>query len=121
MTNLFANPAMQLGLALTVLVIVIAIAFWLLGRLRDYNSQAQPGPLEGLSNLEEMLRKGDISEKEFRTIQASARAHLVSSVSTKTQNTHSNVSSPSFSASNASESVNSVNGEKPDTNPSTTS
>lgn len=99
MTDLIATPTVQLGLAMTILVVVIAVTFWVLGRLHDYTTQDQPQPLGGLSNLEEMLRKGDISEKEFRTITASTRARLTSPGSSETPSAHSidsasNVSQP---------------------------
>ncbi|MFK8111077.1 MAG: hypothetical protein AB8B91_02685 [Rubripirellula sp.] len=70
---MFAAPAVQAGLAVAILVVVIAVAFWLLERLRDYTTQDRLDTTDALANLEEMLRKGDISEAEFRTIQASAR------------------------------------------------
>lgn len=89
MTDLIATPTVQLGLAMTILVVVIAVTFWVLGRLHDYTTQDQPQPFGGLSNLEEMLRKGDISEKEFRTIKASTRARLTSSGSSMTPSAHS--------------------------------
>lgn len=85
MPDIFAAPAMQAGLAMTVLLVVIAGAIWLLGRLRDYTTQDHQAPQEGFVNLEEMLRKGDISEAEFRKIQTSARSPVVSSSSTQSQ------------------------------------
>lgn len=89
MTDLIATPTVQLGLAMTVLVVVIAVTFWVLGRLHDYTTQDQPQPFGGLANLEEMLRKGDISEEEFRTIKASTRARLTSPSSSETPSAHS--------------------------------
>jgi hypothetical protein len=82
MPEMMETPAMRAGLAMTILLVVITFAFWLLGRLRDYTTQDQHRRSEGLGNLEEMLRKGEISEAEFRTIQSSARSHLASSHST---------------------------------------
>ncbi len=82
MPDMIETPAMRAGLAMTILLVVITFAFWLLGRLRDYTTQDQHQGSEGLGNLEEMLRKGEISEAEFRTIQSSARTHLASSLST---------------------------------------
>lgn len=70
---------------MTILLVVISGAFWLLGRLRDYTTQDRPAPQEGFANLKEMLRKGDISEAEFRNIKASARSSVVSSTSTQSQ------------------------------------
>ncbi|TWT66153.1 hypothetical protein CA85_30170 [Allorhodopirellula solitaria] len=70
---------------MTVLLVVIIGAVWLLGRLRDYTTQDRPTPQEGLVNLEEMLRKGDISEAEFRNIQSSARSQAAPSNSVPSQ------------------------------------
>lgn len=79
MSDIFTTTPVQLGLGITIIAVVIAVAFWLLRRLRDYTTQDHPEPGLNLSNLEEMLRKGDISEEEYRTIEASAHARLVSS------------------------------------------
>lgn len=73
-TDVIAKPAVQAGIALVVLAILIALAFWVLARLRDYNTDDQLGTSEVFANLEEMRRKGDISEEEFRTIQAARRS-----------------------------------------------
>lgn len=88
MTDVFANPTVRLALAVPVLLILIALGFWLMGRLRDYTTDDRHEPLGALVNLEEMLRNGDISEEEFRTIKASARSRLASS-STKRSETES--------------------------------
>lgn len=85
MPDIFATPAVRSGLAMTILLVVIAGAFWLLGRLRDYTTQDRPAPHEGFVNLKEMLRKGDISEAEFRNIETSARSSVVSSTSIQSQ------------------------------------
>ncbi|MCC9641735.1 hypothetical protein LOC71_05575 [Rhodopirellula sp. JC740] len=73
-TDVIAKPAVQAGIALVVLAILIALAFWVLARLRDYTTDDQLEAPELLANLEEMRRKGDISEEEFRTIQAATRS-----------------------------------------------
>lgn len=82
---------------MTILIVVILIAFWLLGRLRDYTTQDQQHASEGLVNLKEMLRKGDISEAEFRTIQSATRSQRVSSAPTKAHPVRSPPSSSEFS------------------------
>lgn len=87
-TDVIAKPAVQAGLALAILAVVIALAFWVLARLRDYNTDDQLDTEELLANLEEMHRKGDISEEEFRTIQSATRA-------TSASTTHSPVPSAS--------------------------
>ena len=72
--ELLSDPAVKAGLALLVLIIVSAVAFFLVSRLRDYTSGDRDPASEGLLNLEEMRLKGDISEEEFRTIQAASGA-----------------------------------------------
>ena len=73
MMELLSDPAVKAGLALLVLIIVSAAAFFLVSRLRDYTSGDRESSDECLLNLEEMRLKGDISEEEFRTIQAASR------------------------------------------------
>ena len=69
MTDFFAAPTVQVGIALLVLCILIAAAFYLVSSFRDYTAQDQESTAEALFKLEEMHRKGDISDEEFRTIQ----------------------------------------------------
>jgi uncharacterized membrane protein len=60
----------QLGVGLVVLGILIAAGFYLVSIFRDYAADDQEDTSSVLANLEEMHRKGDISDQEFRTIQA---------------------------------------------------
>ncbi len=71
--EILSDPAVKAGLALLVLIIVSAFAFLLVSRLRDYTSGDWDSASDGLLNFEEMRLKGDISEEEFRTIQAATR------------------------------------------------
>ena len=70
MTDFFVTPSMQAGLAVLVLCVLIAAAFYLVSSFRDYTAQDQESTTEALFKLEEMHRKGDINDKEFRTIKA---------------------------------------------------
>ncbi len=72
--ELLSDPAVKAGLALLILIILSAAAFFLVARLRDYTSGDRDSTSDGLLNFEEMRLKGDISEEEFRTIQAATRA-----------------------------------------------
>jgi len=74
MMDLMSDPAVKPGLALLVLIVLAALAVFLVSRLRDYTAKDWDSTREGLSNFEEMRLKGDISEEEFRTIQAAAKA-----------------------------------------------
>ena len=73
MSDVFANPAVQAGGAVLVLCILIAGAFYLLSSFRDYTAEDREDAPDPLAKLREMHRKGDISEEEFRTIQATAQ------------------------------------------------
>lgn len=70
LTQLLERSVVQAGLAIVVLLILIATAFWLLARYRDYAAQDRQDAQEVFANLREMHLRGDITEEEFRTIQA---------------------------------------------------
>ena len=70
--ELLGDPAVKAGLALLILTILSAAAFFLVARLRDYTSGDRDLTDQGLLNFEEMRLKGDISEEEFRTLQAAS-------------------------------------------------
>lgn len=72
--ELLSDPTVKAGLALLVLIVVSAAAFFLVARLRDYTNRDWDTSSSGLLNFEEMRLKGDISEEEFRTIQAASHA-----------------------------------------------
>jgi uncharacterized membrane protein len=68
MTDFFAAPTVQAGIAVVILCVLIAAAFFLVSSYRDYTAQDQASTSEAVDNLEEMHRRGDISDAEFRTI-----------------------------------------------------
>ena len=72
MSDFFASPMVQAGLATLVLCILIAGGFYLLSIFRDYAAEDREPNSDPLANLREMHRKGDISDQEFRTIEATA-------------------------------------------------
>lgn len=74
MSKWLEDPNVQLVAGLLVLCILTAIGFSLVSRFRDYAAQDRDIAVDALANLEEMHRKGDISEEEFRTIQAKAES-----------------------------------------------
>ncbi|MEO1528808.1 MAG: hypothetical protein AAFX06_25595 [Planctomycetota bacterium] len=69
-----SDPTVKAGIAILVLIVLSAVAFFLVARLRDYTAQDWDSSSRGLSNFEEMRLKGDISDEEFRTIEAAAHA-----------------------------------------------
>ena len=76
MTDFFADPTVRAVIAILVLCILIAIAFKFMASFRDYTAQDQENAEDVLANLREMHLKGDISDEEFRTIQATTHSHL---------------------------------------------
>lgn len=70
MSDFFASPAVQAGTAVLVLCILIAAGFYLVSSYRDYAADDRDNGGDPLEKLREMHRKGDISDQEFRTIQA---------------------------------------------------
>jgi uncharacterized membrane protein len=71
MWDWLALPAVQAVIALVILSILITAGFWLVSIFRDRATEDSSEPLDPLTNFEEMRRRGDISEAEFRTIKAS--------------------------------------------------
>ena len=70
MSDFFADPTVQASAAVLILCVPIAAGFYLVSSFRDYTAEDMGNADDALANLEEMHRKGDISDEEFRTIQA---------------------------------------------------
>ena len=68
---------MQVGVAMLILCILIAAAFYLVSSFRDYAAEDRDSSAEALANLQEIRLKGDISDAEFRTIEATTHRHPV--------------------------------------------
>lgn len=75
MTDFFAAPTVQAGVAVLILCVLLAAAFYLVSSFRDYTAQDQASTPEALDNLKEMHRRGDISDAEFRTIKTRTQQH----------------------------------------------
>ena len=70
MSDFFTAPAVQAGAAILVLCVLISAAFYLVSSYRDYAAEDKEHVDQALSKLQEMHRKGDISDEEFRTIKS---------------------------------------------------
>jgi len=81
-----------------ILCILIADGFYVVASFRDYAGNNRRGPHFADSNLLEMLRRGDISEAKFRTIQT--KSHGVSIVKGETQSPPVEITSLNSSAKN---------------------
>ena len=80
MSDFFAIPTVQTVFSVLVLGILIAAGVWLVSIFRDRIDDDRESTPELLSNFEEMAREGDISESEFRTIEAVMGENLSSDV-----------------------------------------
>lgn len=70
MSDLLASPVVQSGAAVLILCVLTVAAFYVVSSYRDYVAEDQEVASEALANLREMHRNGDITDEEFRTIQA---------------------------------------------------
>ena len=76
MPDFLTTPTAQAGFAVLILCVLIALGFYLVSSFRDYAA----GAPDVLANLQERHRKGDISDEEFRTIQATTHPQSTKSV-----------------------------------------
>ena len=74
LTIVAAVSVVRIVVAMAVLCVVVALGVYVVSIFRDYGDAGGQSPSATLPNLEEMLRQGDISEDEYRTIKASNRA-----------------------------------------------
>lgn len=70
MLEILNNPIAQLALSVLFLSVMIALGYAGVSSLRDWSRKSESLTPEPLSNFEEMRREGDISEAEFRNIEA---------------------------------------------------
>lgn len=66
------------GVILSVLVVA---AFYVVATFRDYGDDGGREDSETLANLDELHRRGDISDLEYRRIQSSTRREIVGGTS----------------------------------------
>ena len=76
MNQLSSDTLVSLLLWLVVLFGVVTAGWLVVRRFRDSNESDQHTPDLGLTNLQEMAERGDISDKEYRTIKAVLGARL---------------------------------------------
>lgn len=73
MSELLNGTVAQVVLGTVILCVLVAIAVYLVASFRDCGDEGTLGPNETLANVDRMRARGDISEAEYRTIQASTR------------------------------------------------
>ncbi len=81
MNQIPLSTLVSLLLWLAVLIGLITAGWLIVRRFRDSNADDQPSPELGLTNLQEMAERGDISDKEYRTIKAVLGARLRQGIS----------------------------------------
>lgn len=70
MLDFLNQPVIQAALSLLILVVVTALGHQWVSRLRDLSRKSEDLTRETPAKFEEMRREGDISEAEFRKIEA---------------------------------------------------
>lgn len=68
MQEFLTTPAAKALLWVTILLILLAVSYYLVRRFRDRTDDGGQTASDLLTNFREMRREGDISETEFRTI-----------------------------------------------------
>jgi uncharacterized membrane protein len=68
MQEFLTTPIARAVLWISVLLIMLAVGYYLVRRFRDRIDDDRPTASELLTNFREMRQEGDISEAEFRTI-----------------------------------------------------
>jgi uncharacterized membrane protein len=69
-------PEAPLVCWLAVLAILVAIAYYVIGKIRAESVQQEPGASELLSKFRDLHSQGDLEEAEFRTIRTTLAARL---------------------------------------------
>ena len=87
MWKFLATPPAQAVMSVGVLLILIAIGFYLVRRFAYRADEDQPGTHQHLTNFREMHHQGDIDETEFRNIKTVLGAELQSQLSEKDDET----------------------------------
>jgi len=66
--DFLSTPTAQSILLVAVLMVMMAVSFYALRRLRDQINKDRSPTSERLTNYREMHQRGDISDAEYRTI-----------------------------------------------------
>ena len=70
------TPGAEFVAWLALLAILIAIGYYVIGKIRAESVQQEPGASELLSKFRDLHSQGDLSETEFRTIKSTLAARL---------------------------------------------
>ena len=72
----FLDQPEGLVISVAILAILIAIAAYVIGLIRDKPAQQEPPASEMLSKFRESHSRGELSDEEFRTIKTTLAAQL---------------------------------------------
>ncbi|NLY02804.1 MAG: hypothetical protein GXY83_42670 [Rhodopirellula sp.] len=76
MAELWNDPVAQLVFWGAVFATVVAVAVYVLGKIRGESVQQEPTASEMLSKFRELHARGGLSDTEFRTIKTNLAARL---------------------------------------------
>ena len=76
MTKFLETQAPQLVLWIAVGAILVAVAMYVLGKIRGQTAQQEPAASELMSKFRELHSQGVLSDAEFRTIKSRLAARL---------------------------------------------
>jgi uncharacterized membrane protein len=74
--DLLSDPIAKIVLWATLGAVAIAVAVYILGKIRSEAVQQEPGPNELMSKFRELHAKGELSDEEFRTIKTTLAARF---------------------------------------------
>ena len=76
MPNFLASPNAQLFVYATGLVMLLAIGYYVVAKVRESFSESGPGASDLMSSFRESYSQGELSDEEYRTIKATLAARL---------------------------------------------
>ena len=76
MAEFFEDPIVQLVIWLAVFTALVAVAVYIITRIRAEAVQSEPMASELLSKFRELHGRGELSEEEFRTIKTTLAEQL---------------------------------------------
>jgi uncharacterized membrane protein len=74
--DIFEDPIAQFVLWAALGGIAVAVAVYLIGKIRSESVQQEPGPSELMSKFRELHAKGELTDAEFRTIKTTLAARF---------------------------------------------
>jgi uncharacterized membrane protein len=76
MGDLFEGTAAEVIIWASICAIFVAVALYVIGKVRGLSAQQEPTAHEMLSNFRELHSKGELSDAEFREIKTKLAARL---------------------------------------------